>query len=182
MEQVSYSPPHVHMDPHMYDLMVPLTLYGTNIIWSPTCTYGPPHVRMVPTHVQSDAPHLTVSDSYGPPYLIWNRYLMVLPTLLSMTLLVPKYLIWNRYLMVPPYLIQKRYCMVPHMYNLMVPSYLIWNMYCMLPPTCMYGPPTCTIWCSPLTLHGTGIIWSPHIHNIIFSDQLQKRSTACPNN
>ena len=30
----------------------------------PTCTYGPPHVKCL--HV--------LYDSYGPPYLIWNRY------------------------------------------------------------------------------------------------------------
>ena len=34
---------------------------------------------------------------------------------------------------------------------------------------------------SHLTLHGTGIIWSPHIYDMIFSGQLCKRSTACPN-
>ena len=31
MEQVLYCPS------HMYNLMVPITLYGTDIVWSPTC-------------------------------------------------------------------------------------------------------------------------------------------------
>ena len=31
-----------------------------------------------------------------------------------------------------------------------------------------------------LTLYGTGIIWFPHMYNMIFSGQLLKRSTACP--
>ena len=48
---------------------------------------------------------VTVNDSYGPPYLIWNRYLMV-----------PPYLVCNRYHMVP-----HMYVWSPHMYNLMVP-------------------------------------------------------------
>ena len=34
---------------------------------------------------------------------------------------------------------------------------------------------------SPLILYGTGIIWSPHMYDMIFSRQLQKRSTAHPN-
>ena len=33
---------------------------------------------------------------------------------------------------------------------------------------------------SPRTLYGTGITWSPHMYDMIFSGQLQKRSTVCP--
>ena len=41
-------PPHVCMVPHvkclhvLYDSYGPCTLYGIDIIWSPTCTHGPP--------------------------------------------------------------------------------------------------------------------------------------------
>ena len=83
-----------------------------------------------------------------------------------MTLMVPPYLIWNRCLMAP----------LPYMEHI---SYS--------PPTCAYGTshvcmvtPTCMIWWSPLTLYGTGIIWFPHMYNLIFSGHFQKRSTACP--
>ena len=41
-------------------LMVPHTLYGIGIVW-------PPHVCMVPLHVQYD-----VSDSYGPPHTLYE--------------------------------------------------------------------------------------------------------------
>ena len=64
--------------PHMYDMIFrtalnvtvkygPLTLYGTGIVWSPTCAYGPPHVKYL--HV--------LYDCYGPHTLyrigiIWS--------------------------------------------------------------------------------------------------------------
>ena len=87
MEQVSYGP-------HMYVwsclckvssclicLLWPHTLYGIGILWSPLpymdqVLYGPPHVHMVPCHVK--CLHV-LYDSYGPPYLIWNRYHIVPP-------------------------------------------------------------------------------------------------------
>ena len=50
--------------------MVPLTLYGTGIIWSPQ------HVCMVPPQLKCID---ILYDSYGPPCLIWIRY-HVVPT------------------------------------------------------------------------------------------------------
>ena len=87
--------------------------------------WPPPHVCMVPPHVQYD-----VIDSYGPPYLIWNRYLMVPLTLYG------TYIVWS-----------PTCNMVPHMYDLMVSltlygTCIVWSPTCMYgPPTCMYGPP-----------------------------------------
>ena len=166
------------MVPHMYDLMVPpyliwnsyhlashmyvwsplhvqsdgpLTLYGTGIIWFPTCTYGPPHVW-------SDGPSLSYMEqlsygsptcAYGPPTCkIWffqdslgKSPLHVLKNVkINLNNCTSALLIWllwspipymNRYLMVPPYLIWNRYCMVlshtyiwsPHMWSVVM-SYM----------------------------------------------------------
>ena len=102
-------------------------------------------------------------DSYGPPYLVCNRYLMVPLTLHGTGIALSPYM----------------YVWFPHvkwlhvLYNSYGPQYLIWNTYHMAPHVCM--APTCTIcflwsphtlygigmlW-SPLSLHGTGITWSP---------------------
>ena len=95
---------------------------------------------------------VTVNDSYGAPYLIWNRYLMV-----------PPYLIWNRYCMVP------LTCMygTPHMYDLMVSPYLTWNRYCIVLPHVCIVPPN---------IH----LVPPHVQYDFFRPAL-KESTACPN-
>ena len=37
--------------------MVPLTLYGTAIVWSPICTYGPQHVKCFHALYDSYGPH-----------------------------------------------------------------------------------------------------------------------------
>ena len=135
-------PTHVCIVPHMYymTLMIPSTLYGIGILWSPlpymeqvsygphTCMYSPPHV---------------LYDSYGLPYLIWNRYHMVLPHV----------------------------CMVLHMWSVFM-SYMtlmvlhtLYGIGILWSPTCTYGPITCMIWCqwhwSPHILYGIGIWWSP---------------------
>ena len=101
MEHVLYGPPHVHMVPHMYNLMVPLTLLSMTLMVPPYLIWN--RNQMVPPHIWSD----------GPPYLIWNMYCMV-PPHVHMVLLIcrygplhvrcdgPPYLIWNRYHMVPP--------------------------------------------------------------------------------
>ena len=82
---------------------------------------------MVPPHVK--CLHV-LYDSYGPPYLIWNRYHMVSPTYrygppkCTMTLMVPHTLYGIGILWSPlPYMKQVLYG----------------------PPTCMYGPPTCEV-------------------------------------
>ena len=77
MEQVLYGPLHVHMvPPHVKCLHVIYYSYGPPIpymeweLYVPTtCMYGPPHVLY------------DVNDSDGPPHLIWNGYLKVLPYL-----------------------------------------------------------------------------------------------------
>ena len=118
-------------------------------------------------------------DSYGPPYLIWNRYHMVphmyvwSPHMYYMTLMVHPYLIWNRYLMV---------------------SLTLYGTGIAWFPTCMYGLPTCTvssclIWLlwSPHTLYGIGFLWSPlpymeqvsygpppHMYDMIFQDSFER--------
>ena len=117
-------PQQLHMAPHMWSafmsyitLMVPHTLYGLGIIWSPTCMYGPPlpymeQVSYGPPTCTYGCPHVkwlhVLYDSYGPPYLIWNRYHMVLPHVCITSHICdmsktygPPYLIWNRHLMVP---------------------------------------------------------------------------------
>ena len=69
----SYGPPYLiwnryHMVPYMY-IWPPLP-YMEQVLYGPlTCMYGP---HMWHLHV--------LHDSYGPPYLIWNRYHMVNPT------------------------------------------------------------------------------------------------------
>ena len=174
--------------PHMWSvfmsymtLMVPHTLYGVGIIWSPTCTiwlmvppyliwnmylmvppyliwngyHSPPHVYMVP---QMWSVFMSYNDSYGPPYFIWNRYCMV-----------PHWYVCPHIYMYRPH---HMYMITVHCMNLVTvndsygPPYLIWNKYLMV----------------PLTLYGIGIVWSPHMYDMIFSGQLRKRSTACPNN
>ena len=133
----------------------------------------------------------------------------------------PQYLIWNRYPMVPPYLIWNRYCMVPHMWSvfmsymtLMVPHtlygrgiiwsptctyvpptcivcllwstilymeqvsdsspYLIWNRYCMVPHMYIWSPNMWSVCMSnmifmvPHTLYGIGVVWSPHIPHTLY--------------
>ena len=116
MEQVSYGPPHLKCLHVLYDLWSPHTLYGIGIVWSPACTCGS-HMCMVPPHVQYD-----VNDLWSP-YLIWNKYLMVLP-----------YLTWTGIVWSPTT------CTFgpSHVYHLMVPLTLY--------GTGIIWPPTCTIW------------------------------------
>ena len=129
--------------------MVPLTLYGTGIVWSPHMyIWFLPHVKYL--HV--------LYDSYGPPYLIWNRYVMVPLTLYGtcivrsphmwsifvfyMTPMVPHTLYGIGVIWCPPHV-----CMVLLIvwYDFFMSPYLTWSRYLMV----------------PLTLYGTGIIWSP---------------------
>ena len=189
--------------------MVPLTFYGTGIVWSPTCemsscligTYGPiPYMEKVLYGPPMCILCNMMSMIYGPPYLILNKYLMV-----------PPYLIGYRYHMDPPHV---QYGFFQHSFErgplhvpvtLMVPPYLIWNRYHMVPPTCMYGPPhmyymtlmvphtlyemqepcNCQWLMVPHSLYGMRepCNWvPPNMYDMIFSGGLRKRSTACPNN
>ena len=128
-------------------LMVPLTLYGTGLVWFPLLWI----VFMS---------YMTLIVS---PYLIWNRYCMAPPHvhmvpltlyetgiilsptcmvahmwsvfMLYMTLMVPHTLYGQGIIWFPLHT-----CMVPHMWSLfmsnmtiMVPPYLIWNRYHMVP-------------------------------------------------
>ena len=110
--------------------MVPLTLYGTGIVWSLTCIYGAPHVKCL--HV--------LYDSYGPPYLIWNWYHMV-PHMYDMIFSGQHVL--NMTLMVPIPYMELVFYGPPHvkclhvLYDSYGPPFLIWNRYHMVP--------TCTI-------------------------------------
>ena len=86
---------------------------------------------------------VTVNDSYDPPYLIWNWYLMV-----------------------PPYHIQNRYHIAPHvfmvpptMYDLMVSPLPYIEQVSYGPPTCMYGHPTCKIWFFSGQLQKRSTVW-----------------------
>ena len=129
-------PPHVHMVPHVKCLQVlydsyglPHTLYGIGIIWSPTCTYDPLHMSYM---------------TYGPPYLIWNRYLMV-PLTLYETVIV-----WSPLCTYgPPHV---KYLHV--LYDSYGPSHTLYGIGILwfplpymeqvssCPHTCMYSPPT----------------------------------------
>ena len=66
-------------------LMVPHTLYGIGIYWSPLpymeqVLYGPHRYVWSPTCEVVFMSYMTYGplayDSYGPPYLIWNWHLM----------------------------------------------------------------------------------------------------------
>ena len=87
-QHVCMVPPCVKCLHVLYGFYSPHTLYGIGIVWSP------PHVHMVP--------HMYYV-TYGPHYLIWNRYCMVpYMYIWSPTCEVSSYLIW---LMVPiPYM------------------------------------------------------------------------------
>ena len=99
--------------------------------------------------------------TYGPPYLIWNRYHMV-PHMYYMTYGSP-YLVWNRYFMVPPHV-----DMVPSHVH-MVPPCLIWYRYHLVPPHVQMVPPLVkhlhVLYASygTHTLYGIGIVWSLHM-------------------
>ena len=62
----TYHPPKCEVSSCLIWLLWSPIAYRIGVIWSPTCMYGPPHV---------------LYDSYGRPYLIWNRYCMVPLTL-----------------------------------------------------------------------------------------------------
>ena len=108
MEQVSHCPPTCEVSSWLIWLLwSPHTLYGIGIVWSPHILY----------------------DSYGTPYLIWNRYLVVLPHLKCLHVLYDSYgphtlygigIVWS-----------------PHiLYDSYGTPYLIWNRYHVGPPTC----------------------------------------------
>ena len=112
---------------------------------------GPPHVCMFPLHVK--CLHV-LYDSYGPPYLTWNRYHMF-PSHVYMVPLheVSSCLIW---------------LMVPHtLYGIgiwwspltLYGTGIVWS------PTYMHGLPTCIIWLlqSPNALYGIGVLWSLYL-------------------
>ena len=170
--------------------MVPLTLYGTGIIWSPTYTYGAPNMW-------------SVFMSYLPlmaPYLIWNRYCMP-PTYTHGpptctygppcvydindsygTHTLYKIGIWwspltlygTGIIWFPPHV-----HMIPHMwivfmsYDYCGPPYLVWDSYHMVPPHVPMVPPH--VKCLPVlydsygphTLCWIGIIWPPkHVYMV----------------
>ena len=112
-------------------LMVPITLYGTGIVWSPTHSYGPPTCMIWWSPLTLYGTHIIWSPNtyiWCPHMYIWspNMYALMVPPYLTINdSYDPPYLIWNRYLMVPPYLLRNSYCIVP---------------------PCMYCPPICTIW------------------------------------
>ena len=144
-------PPHV-----LCESYGPHTLYGIGILWSPlpymdqvlygplTCTYGPPHVKCL--HV--------LYDSYGPPYLIWNRYHMAPHMyvwsphmyvwshhMISMTLMVPLTLYGTGIVWSP-----QNYVWSSHMYDLM----------------------------SPLPYMDKVSYGSPHMYDMIFQDNFER--------
>ena len=109
-------------------------------------------------------PHV-LYDSYGPPYLILNRYHVV-------TL----YLIWNRYCVVPPCTYGPPHVKCLHiLYDSYGPPYLIWIRYRMVPPHVRSDGP-------PLPYMEQVSYDAPHMYDMIFSGQLRKRYTVCPNN
>ena len=118
----------------LYDSMVPHTLYGigilwsplilyrTGIVWSPTCMYGP----------------LTCEASSCLIWLLWSPHTLYgigivlsphMDDMMSMTIMVPPYLIWNRYHMIPP---------LVHMVPLPYMDQLSYG-----PPHVHVVPPTC---------------------------------------
>ena len=133
-------------------LMVPHTLYGMWepcncqwLLWSPHTLYGMQDPCNCQWLLWSPIPYMecrnlvTVNDSYGSPHTLYG---MQEPCNCQWFLWFPPYLIWNRYLM------------APHMYNLMVPQHLQHDFFRTASNlTVKYGP--------PLTLYGTGIVWSP---------------------
>ena len=98
----SYGPPYLIWNRY---LMVPLTLYGTCIVWSPTCMYG----------------YIQMYDLIVPPYLhgtgiIWSLHVQhdfFRPASKESTACPKKYFqIW-------PFLVRRcsRNCPVKHWYN-----------------------------------------------------------------
>ena len=139
--------------PHMYD---------TGIVWSLTCTYGPPHVKYLHVLYDSYHPHTLCgigiiwfpTGTYGPPYLIWSVCHKVSPHVRSLHVLYgsygPPYLYGIGIIGSPTCMYGPSTCMYgppPHVqYDVNEsygPPYLTWNVwyrYCMS-PTCLYGPP-----------------------------------------
>ena len=147
-----------------------------------------------PPHVQYDKGPLQEACNrqweVSPCLICGNLKLSMQSVFLSyMTFMVPPYLIWNRYLMVPLTLYgtgivcPHMYVLSPHMYDVIFSGQLIWspNMYVWSPTYKSYGPPY-LIWnrylMVPLTLYGTGIVCphmyvlSPHMYDVMFSGQL----------
>ena len=176
------------MVPHMY-IWFPLTLCGRGIIWSPTCTYGPPPVKCLhlfydlcgPPTLNGTGIIWSPTCTYGPP--TWNIWLMAPHTLYKIGILwFPFYLIWNRYHMVPPHehMVPPHEHMVPPyvkclhgLYASNGPPYLMWNRYCVIPHMYIWSPhmycmslmvPPYLIWnryfLGPYLIR-KGIVWSP---------------------
>ena len=156
-------------------LMVPHTLYGIGIWWSPLpymeqVSYGPTCTIWLLW-----SPHILygIGILWSPHYLIWNRYHMA-----------PHMYIWSAHMwsvfmsyitVMAPYLIWNRYYMVPLMY-VWTPSCTIWLLWSPIPymEQILYGPPM-YVWSPhmwsvfmsymtlmvPHTSYGIGIIWSP---------------------
>ena len=99
---------------------------------------------------------VTVNDSCGPPYLIWNWYLMVSPPYIEQVSYGPTTCIiwWSPLSYIEHVSYGPPTCTYspPHVQS-DGPPYLIWNMYHMVPPhVCMV----------------------PYMYNMIFSGQLRK--------
>ena len=156
-------------------LMVPISYmekvsYGPPIyVWSPHMYNMISMTPMVPHTLYwigiwwSTLPYMEEA-SYGPPIYVWSPHMWSV-FMSYMTLMVPnslhgKGIIWSPHM----------YVWSPDMYNMMsmtllVPPYLILNRYLMVPSLpymeqVSYSPPN---------------VW------YVFSGQLRKRSTACPN-
>ena len=103
--------PHIWSNPHtLFGIGIwwsSHTLYGTGIVWSPNLYVWSLHIWSV----------FMSYMTYGPQYLIWNRYHMV-----------PHMYIWSPL----PYMEQLSYG-PPHVHivptHVKWPSYLIWNRY-----------------------------------------------------
>ena len=147
-------------------LMVPHTLYGIGIWWSPLpymeqVLYGPPTCTI-----------------WWSPLTLYGTHIIWPPTCMYGTttcmIWCSLYLILNRYHMVPHV-----YVWSPHVYDLMVSPYLKWNRCHMVPPhVCMV--PYMHDLMSPHTLYGTGIVRSPHMYDMTFQAS-SKESTAHSN-
>ena len=117
-------------------------IYGIGIVWSPTCTYGPPlpymeQVSYGPPHVH--VVHLTCEVFscliwllWSPHTLYWNRYHMVPPHVKCLHILYDSY--------GPPNLVWNRYLMVPHMY-IWSPNMYVWSPQHVYDISNSYSPP-----------------------------------------
>ena len=152
---IIWSSPHVHMFPqHVpHDSYGPHTWHGIGILWSPTCTYGPP----------------TFEVSSCLIWLLWSLHTLYgIGIIWSPTCMYGSTHVWYDFFQVPHTLYGVGIWWPPTLYR----TGIIWS------PTYMYGSPNmyymslmvphtlygiCILW-SPLTSYGTGIIWFPHIY------------------